>query len=143
MKKTQRSMKSAWRALTVALAASALVTPAVRAQTAEELKQLKTQLEQMQKTIDAQNARIADLEKAKGTQPAATTAAPAAAATAASPSVRTVEKVAAGEQIGQQSPVKFRDALNDQQEAATRPKDFTIDPQYRGFIPIPNTPALI
>src|SRR5262249_27187507 len=112
-------------------------------QTPEDLKQLKQQLEQMQKTIDAQNARIADLEKAKGGQPATTNAPAAPGTVAGSPSVRTVEKAAAGEQIGQKSPVKFRDTLNDQQEAATRPKDFTLDPQYHGFIPIPNTPALI
>ena len=37
----------------------------------------------------------------------------------------------------------YRGALNDQQEAASRPKDFTLDPTYQGFIPIPNTPALI
>src|SRR5262245_63819312 len=92
MKTTQRSMTSPWRVLTAALAASVLVTPAVRAQTAEELKQLKTQLEQMQKTIDAQNARIADLEKDKAAKPAATPAVATPGVTAeTSPSVRTVE----------------------------------------------------
>ena len=30
-----------------------------------------------------------------------------------------------------------------QQEAATRPKDYTLDPEFHGFIPIPNTPVLI
>jgi hypothetical protein len=54
-----------------------------------------------------------------------------------------MEKVAAGETVGQQSPVTYRGALNDQQEAASRPRDFTLDPKYQGFIPIPNTPALI
>jgi hypothetical protein len=107
----------------------------VHAQTAEEFKQLKTQSEQMKQTIDAQNARITELEKAKAPMPGLTAE--------TSPSVKTVEKVAAGEQVGQKSPVTFRDALNDQQEAASRPKDFTLDPKYRGFIPIPNTPALI
>jgi len=142
---TSQTIHRTARALSAALAVTALAAPAVRAQTPEDLKQLKTQLEQMQKTIDAQNARIADLEKAKAGQPAATvTNAPAAPGTvAASPSVRTVEKAAAGEQIGHPSPVTYRGTLNDQQEAASRPKDFTLDPQYRGFIPVPNTPALI
>jgi hypothetical protein len=54
-----------------------------------------------------------------------------------------VEKVAAGEDVGHQSPVTYRGALDDKQEAASRPKDFTLDPKYQGFIPIPNTPALI
>src|SRR5205807_2515537 len=60
-----------------------------------------------------------------------------------SPSVQTLEKVAAGEAVGHQSPVTYRDTLNDQQEAASRPKDYTLDPKFQGFIPIPNTPALI
>jgi hypothetical protein len=39
--------------------------------------------------------------------------------------------------------VTYRGALDDKQEAASRPKDFTLDPKFEGFIPIPNTPALI
>src|SRR5689334_15480987 len=108
MKATSQTLNRTWCVLAAAFAASALVTPAVRAQTADDLKQLKTQLEQMQKTIDAQNARIADLEKTKTVQPAASNAAPASATVAASASVRTVEKVAAGEQVGTQSPVTYR-----------------------------------
>src|SRR6185436_12346272 len=107
---------------------------------AEEFKQLKTMMEQMQKTIEAQNARIAELEKGKA---AAKPSVMPGVTAETSPSIRTVEKVAAGGSIGHQSPVTFRDALNDQQEAASRPKDFTLDPKYQGFIPIPNTPALI
>ena len=60
-----------------------------------------------------------------------------------SPSMTTIEKVAAGEKVAEQSPVTYRGALNDQQEAASRPKDYTLDPQFQGFIPVPNTPALI
>lgn len=117
------------------------VLPVARAQTAEEFKRLQTIVEQMQKTIDAQNSRIADLEKA---QPAPASSAVMPGVTAkTSPSIRTVERVAAGEAVGQPSPVTYRDALDDKQEAASRPKDFTLDPKYQGFIPIPNTPALI
>ena len=36
-----------------------------------------------------------------------------------------------------------RDTINDYQEAAQRPGSLTLDPKYRGFIPIPNTPAFI
>ena len=140
MKATSQTLNRTWCVLAAAFAASALVTPAVRAQTADDLKQLKTQLEQMQKTIDAQNSRIADLEKGTTNKPAAVM--PGLTAET-SPSIRTVEKVAAGEKVGQQSPVTHRDAIDDKQEAASRPKDFTLDPKYQGFIPIPNTPALI
>lgn len=44
---------------------------------------------------------------------------------------------------GHPSEVKQRPAMNDQQEAAPRPNDLTLDPNYRGFVPIPNTPVLI
>src|SRR5215510_15097413 len=99
-----QTMKNTRRVLAAAFAASALVTPAVRAQTAEEFKQLKSLVDQMKQTIDAQNARISELEKGKAPKPAATPGVTAET----SPSVRTVEKVAAGENVGQQSPVTFR-----------------------------------
>jgi len=141
MKTTVQTSSRTRRALAAAIVLTVIAVPTVRAQTAEEFKQLKAMVEQMQNTIQAQNARIAELEKAKGA-PAATPVMPGVTAES-SPSIRTVEKVAAGEDVGQQSQVKYRGALNDQQEAASRPKDFTLDPKYQGFIPIPNTPALI
>jgi hypothetical protein len=130
------------RALATAIiAVTVCTTPAARAQTAAEFEQLKTMVEQLHKTIEAQNARIAELERAKAA-PAPPAFMPGLTAET-SPSLRTVEKIAAGETVGQQSPVTYRGALNDQQEAASRPRDFTLDPKYQGFIPIPNTPALI
>jgi DcaP outer membrane protein len=44
---------------------------------------------------------------------------------------------------GHASQVTDRPAINDQQEAAPRPNDLTLDPKYRGFIPIPNTEVLV
>ena len=44
---------------------------------------------------------------------------------------------------GQESPVKPRGNLNDQQESAPRADGQTLDPKYRGFIAIPDTPAFI
>lgn len=44
---------------------------------------------------------------------------------------------------GRASEVRQRPAFDNQQEAAPRPNDLTLDPKYRGFIPIPNTPVLI
>ena len=139
MKRASQFLNQTRRLLVAAFGVSALATPMVHAQTAEEFKQLKEQSEQMKQTIDAQNARITELEKAKAGKPAATPGATAET----SPSAKTAEKVAAGEQVGQKSPVTDRRALNDQQEAASRPKDLTLDPKFQGFIPIPNTPALI
>ncbi|MCX6993152.1 MAG: DcaP family trimeric outer membrane transporter [Kiritimatiellaeota bacterium] len=44
---------------------------------------------------------------------------------------------------GHASPVINRNTFSDNQVAAPRPDDLTLDPQYRGFIPIPHTPAMI
>src|SRR5262245_8167733 len=144
MKQTDVRKYAAGSALILATIIAGSGVPSAHAQTAEEFRQLKALVEQMQKTIDAQNNRISELENAKSAKPstAAPTVMPGVTAET-SPSIRTVEKIAAGGQVGAQSPVTFRDALNDQQEAASRPKDFTLDPKYRGFIPIPNTPVLI
>jgi hypothetical protein len=136
---------SAKCALSGLLFAVILASP-VRAQPAEDFQKLKTMIEQMQRTIEAQNARIAELESnrtAHVTAPVPATTPRSDRLQANSPSIQTMEKVAAGEQIGHQSQVTYRGALNDQQEAASRPKDYTLDPTYQGFIPIPNTPALI
>jgi len=138
-------------ALAVTLSAL-LIAPSVRAQTEESFNQLKAMVEEMKKTIDAQSARIAELEKAVKTNapPAPIPPPPAPATTVivtnrleASRSYQTLEKVAAGEHVSSKSPVTYRDAMNDQQEAASRPKDYTLDPEYRGFIPVPNTPVLM
>jgi len=142
-----------------ALLGAMLAAPEVRGQSAEEFQQLKAMMEQMQKTIEAQNARIAELEKKQpapsesrpGSVPGQTVATsnPNALVTetnqflTSSPSFQVMQKILAGEPVAKKSPITFRDALNDQQEAATRPKDYTLDPEFRGFIPIPNTPALI
>lgn len=144
MKRNTSHATRARRVVATVLAVSALATPAAHAQSAEEFKKLKELMEQMQITIEQQNSRIEELEKAKAAKPPATPPVVMPGVTAeTSPSIRTVEKVAAGQDIGTQSPITYRGALDDKQEAASRPKDFTLDPKYQGFIPIPNTPALI
>ena len=102
-----------------------------------ELDQLKANMQKMQKSMEEMQKKLEELEKEK----AAASASNAVART--SPSYQTLEKVAAGKDIGTASPVGHRPALNDQQEGAQRSKDSTLDPKYRGFIPIPNTPGLI
>src|SRR5262249_43652085 len=44
---------------------------------------------------------------------------------------------------GHQSPVENRATFEDHQEAAARPEDYVLDPQYRGFIPIPRTAFMV
>jgi hypothetical protein len=121
----------------LAAAAAILIAFSASAQQSE-IDQLKNQMKAMEQTMEQMKQKIADLEKEKAAAPAATNA-----LTEASPSVKSLEKVAAGSTLGTQSPVADRRALNDQQEGAPRPKDHTLDPKYRGFIPIPNTPGLV
>lgn len=141
MKATVQSKSLAGNVLLAAAVFGAVAVPGARGQTAEEFKQLKSMVEHMQRTIEAQNARIAELEKGKNV-PTPAEVMPGMTATS-SPSVRTVEKIAAGEPVAGQSPITYRGALNDNQEAASRPKDFTLDPKLQGFIPVPNTPVLV
>jgi hypothetical protein len=94
----------------------------------------------MEQTIEQMKQKISDLEKQQAKPPAVTAT---NKLEAASPSMQDMEKVAAGQPLGEKSPIKFRDTLNDQQDAASRPKDFTLDPTYHGFVPVPNTPVLV
>src|SRR5262249_223884 len=96
----------------------------------------------MEKTIEQMKQKISDLEKQTAQAPAPVPVGTNALA-ANSPSIQTLEKAAEGQPIGEKSPITYRGALNDQQEAASRPKHFTLDPTYRGFIPVPNTPVLV
>jgi hypothetical protein len=101
---------------------------------------MKETIKAMEKTIEQMKQKISDLEKQKAQAPPVTVT---NALEATSPSIQDMEKVAAGKLIGEKSPVTYRDTLSDEQQAASRPKDFTLDPTYRGFIPVPNTPVLI
>jgi hypothetical protein len=105
-----------------------------------ELDQLKESMRSMEKTMEQMKQKIADLERAKVQAPVATFT---NSLEASSRSIQTLEKIAAGQQVSEKSQVTYRGALNDQQEAASRPKDFTLDPTYQGFIPVPNTPVLV
>jgi hypothetical protein len=110
-----------------------LTASAVTAQAASndpELEQLKATINQMQKTIEKQNQRIEELEKAKAV-PVPVSAQPVKEAM---PTMK-VE--------GTPAPVTPRHAMSDQQEAAPRLGDLTLDPKYQGFIPVPNTNVLI
>ena len=95
-----------------------------------EIEQLKGLINQMQKTIEQQNQRIEELEKAK--------AAPAPVA------AQPVKEAAPAPMVeGVPSQVTPRHAFDDQQEASPRPGDLTLEPKYQGFFPIPNTKVLM
>lgn len=98
-----------------------------------EIESLKKAVEQMQRTIDEQNKKIQEI--GKGQEKAA------AAAPAPAPAAETAAEAPA--ENGTASPVAARGAYNDQQQAAPRPDDLTLDPKYKGYLKIPNTSVMI
>ena len=117
----------------IIVAAALLVTGSFSAFGQSELDDLKAKMKVMEQMMQQMQQKISDREKQKG-QPAA----------APTGSVTTVTlQPPTREVVGHASPIENRASLNNQQEGAPRPRDYTLDPQYRGFFPIPNTPALI
>ena len=95
-----------------------------------ELDALKAAMQTMQKNMEEMQQKINKLEQAKAAASQASTN-----LEQASPSIQTVERVALGETIGEASPVTHRSALDDNQEAAPRPDDLTLDPSIRVIFP--------
>ena len=114
---------------------------------ASEVDELKATVQAMQKSMEQMQARIAELERENHTekQHAATSrAAPPAPAegTVASPPAGS----AGGNQVvtiaptavtieGRASEIRDRAAMDDQQEAAPRPNDLTLDPNIAASFP--------
>jgi hypothetical protein len=122
---------------------------------ASEMDDLKAEIRIMQQSMEQMQKKIAQLEqenqKQKQQQQVASKAAPAPPAEGPRPAAPID---ANGNQVvtiapkpvtieGRASEVVDRPAMDDQQEAAPRPNDLTLDPKYRGFIAIPNTPVLV
>jgi len=115
--------------LTVAALIAAGALPA--SAQSSELDQLKASMQAMQKSMEEMQQKIAELEKERGMAPGTNVPQGVVFTTPTKPIV------------GQASPVADRDNMNDQQAAAPRPGNQTLDPKYRGFFPIPNTPGII
>jgi outer membrane DcaP-like protein len=122
---------------------------------ASEVDELKATVQAMQKSMEQMQARIAKLERENHKQKQQATAARVAPSTPnGATAVAPPSGNASGNQVvtiaptavtveGRASQIRDRPAMDDQQEAAPRPNDLTLDPKYRGFVPIPNTPVLI
>jgi hypothetical protein len=123
---------------------------------AQELDELKAQMRIMQQSMDQMRKRISQLEQEnqKQKQQPQVAASRTAPPPPAEGPTTTSQVNAQGDQVvtiapkpvtieGHTSEVTQRPAINDQQEAAPRPNDLTLDPKYRGFVPIPNTQVLI
>lgn len=121
---------------------------------ASELDELKAAMQSMKKSMDEMQTKIADLERENRNQKRLSTTFKTSPSAPAEGPATTSRVDAQGTQVvtivpkavtieGHASEVTQRPAMNDQQEAAPRPNDLTLDPKYRGFVPIPNTPVLI
>ena len=119
---------------------------------ASELDELRATVQSMQKSMEQMQKKIADLEqenqkhkqKEQSVVARGAPSAPAQEPATGSVSDQTVTIAPTAVTIeGRASEIKDRPAMDDQQEAAPRPNDLTLDPKYRGFVPIPNTPVLI
>src|SRR5437764_611267 len=93
---------------TIIVAAALLTAGAVPAWAQNsELEQLKQSMKAMEQTMEQMKQKIAELERAKAQAPVAVTN----ALEASSPSIQTLEKVAAGQHVSEQSPITYRGAF--------------------------------
>ncbi len=114
-----------------------------------EIDELKRALDQQEETVRALRDRINALEAneaepapaAAQVEPAA--APPAAADSSAPPSPIEEAEARMREVRARRARVRYHDNFDDKQEAAARPGDYTLDPDFRGFIPIPNTAFMV
>lgn len=101
-----------------------------------DIEQLKSAVQQMQKTINEQNAKIAELERKTGPQSAVLTGKDKSAQIMK-------EGNASAAPPGRKAPVPYRQTLKDEQEAAPRAGALIMDPKYQGYMQVPNTPVVI
>ena len=107
--------KNRLRLLTTVLIAAATVSATAQTAGTSDLDQLKAAMQTMQKNMEQMQQKIAELEKEK-----AETSQAQSSLEKSSPSIKTMERAAAGQDIGHASPVAERFNLNDQQIAAPR-----------------------
>ena len=142
--------KSKGLVIAVTLVVAVCLTVPARA---SELDDLKATVQSMQKSMEQMQKKITQLEQenhkqkqqaaaSRAVPPAPVVATEGAASAPASDQTVTIAPTAVTIE-GRASEVRQRPALDNQQEAAPRPNDLTLDPKYRGFVPIPNTPVLI
>src|SRR5687767_15070836 len=115
------------------LAALAVVT--ARAQN-PDLDQMQSMLKAMQQTITNLQTEIEELKR----QQAKSAALTQVGTTNGSEVQFIIPTIKRPPGLSQIVP---HESMRDYQEAAQRPGSLTLDPKYRGFIPIPNTPAFV
>ena len=115
------------------LASGLIVAGAASAQTSD-IELLKATVQQLQRTIQEQNARIAELERAKGITPPAPAVTPAVPTAPAEKDKSLAQITTEAAPSGQAAHVPYRQTLKDEQEAAPRAGDLIMDPKYQGYL---------
>ena len=112
-------------------------------ETLKELDARTAAMESLQKTVDALNARIAALENEK-VPPAQTPPHPLAETAAPSPQAQAVPAPRPGDVATHvRSQIPDYQNFSDHQTPAPRPDNVPLDPDLKGFIPIPGTQSMI
>jgi hypothetical protein len=101
-----------------------------------EMEKMKAMMQEMAKTIQTLQGRVADLEKEKGT---GKKGAPSVAGLLTKPSTEVVNAAVPA----QTSNTTDRDTFLDEQWPAPRVNNAPIDPSLNGFIPIPGTKTIV
>jgi len=99
------------------------------------LEQMQAQLQSMQQMVTSLQQQIADLKSQRVPEASGqTNGTNAGAIVFVAPTITVPPKT---------SQVTSHETFRDYQEGAQRPGNETLDPKFRGFMPIPNTPAFI
>ena len=99
------------------------------------------EVEELKATVRMLQQRIEQLERKEEARPVPPAPPPGGALATTPGSVVTTGAEPAV--TGEASNVRNRANMQDQQQAAPRPDDLTLDPEYRGFTRIPNTSVMI
>lgn len=137
-----------WLLLAFLFAAAGCIPAAAQTSDTTDVDQLKAEMQAMQTNMAAMQRKINELEQENaaiaamsGTNvPVAVTNGPLVVTNASQLIIFKAPTEAVAVQV---SPITDRDNLEDYQIQAPRPNDETLNPKYYGFIPIPNTPAIV
>ncbi|MGB0257258.1 MAG: DcaP family trimeric outer membrane transporter [Coraliomargarita sp.] len=145
---------SYFRPISLILIAAGMVLSSLQAEeprmdTEAQLEQLKANMQAMQEMMQSMQQQITHLEAERDRQEAELAELKEREASSRSlieensESYQALSRIAEGELPDKLSQVQYRGSFKDTQTAASRPVDYTLEPEYRGFIPVPNTPVLM